>query len=49
MAYLSLGKYATGRNIFRILKRSNNTDKENIFNTTYEMFLNQWNKGILIQ
>ena len=37
------------RAIFRILKRSNNTDKENIFNTTYEMFQNQWNKGILIQ
>jgi len=37
------------RNIFRILKRSNNTDKENIFNITYDMFLNQWNKGILIQ
>ena len=37
------------RNIFRILKKSNNTDKENIFDSTYDMFLNQWNKGILIQ
>ena len=37
------------RSIFRILKWSNNTDKENIFDSTYEIFLNQWNKGILIQ
>src|SRR5215208_1480003 len=37
------------RNILRILKRSKNTDKENIFDITYELFLNQWNKGILIQ
>ena len=37
------------RNVFRILKRSNNTDKENLFDSTYEIFLNQWNKGILIQ
>ena len=37
------------RNIFRILKRSKNTDKENIFKITYDIFLNQWNKGILIQ
>ena len=37
------------RNIFRILKRSKNTDKENIFDITYDIFLNQWNKGILIQ
>ena len=34
------------RNIFRILKRSN---KENFFKITYDIFLNQWNKGILIQ
>jgi hypothetical protein len=37
------------RNIFRILKRSKNTDKENLFDSTYDIFLNQWNKGILIQ
>ena len=37
------------KNIFRILKRSKNTDKENIFDITYDIFLNQWNKGILIQ
>jgi hypothetical protein len=37
------------RNVFRILKRSNNTDKKNFFDSTYEIFLNQWNKGILIQ
>ena len=37
------------KNIFRILKRSKNTDKENIFDITYNIFLNQWNKGILIQ
>ena len=37
------------RNIFRILKRSKNTDKENFFKITYDIFLNQWNKGILIQ
>ena len=37
------------RSIFRILKRSKNTDKENIFDITYDIFLNQWNKGILIQ
>ena len=37
------------RNVFRILKRSNNTDKKNLFDSTYEIFLNQWNKGILIQ
>ena len=37
------------RSIFRILKRSKNTDKENIFEITYDIFLNQWNKGILIQ
>jgi len=37
------------RNIFRILKRSKNTDKENIFDSIYDIFLNQWNKGILIQ
>jgi hypothetical protein len=37
------------RNIFRILKRSKNKDKENIFDITYDFFLNQWNKGILIQ
>ena len=37
------------RNIFRILKRSKNTDKENIFDITYDIFLNQWNKEILIQ
>ena len=39
----------TYRNIFRILKRSKNTDKENIFKNTYDIFLNQWNKAILIQ
>ena len=37
------------RNIFRILKRSKNTDKENLFDITYDIFLYQWNKGILIQ
>jgi hypothetical protein len=37
------------RSIFRILKRSKNTDKENIFKITYDIFLNQWNKAILIQ
>jgi hypothetical protein len=37
------------RNIFRILKRSKNKDKENIFDITYDFFLNQWDKGILIQ
>ena len=37
------------RNIFRILNRSKNTDKENFFDITYDIFLNQWNKGILIQ
>jgi hypothetical protein len=37
------------RNIFRILKRSKNTDKENFFKITYDIFLNQWNQGILIQ
>lgn len=37
------------RNIFRILKRSKNTDKENLFEIIYDLFLNQWNKGILIQ
>jgi len=37
------------RNIFSILKGSNNTNKENIFDVTYDRFLNQWNKGILIQ
>ena len=37
------------KNIFRILKRSKNTDKENFFKITYDIFLNQWNKGILIQ
>jgi hypothetical protein len=37
------------RSIFRILKRSKNTDKENFFDITYDIFLNQWNKGILIQ
>ena len=37
------------RNIFRILKRSKNTDKENFFKIIYDIFLNQWNKGILIQ
>jgi hypothetical protein len=37
------------RSIFRILKRSKNTDKENIFKNTYDIFLNQWNKAILIQ
>ena len=35
--------------ILRILKRSKNTDKENIFDSIYDIFLNQWNKGILIQ
>ena len=35
--------------IFRILKRSNNVDKDNIFKITYDIFLNQWNKRILIQ
>lgn len=37
------------RSIFRILKRSKNTDKENTFKITYDIFLNQWNKAILIQ
>ena len=37
------------RSIFKILKRSNNTDKENFFKITYDIFLNQWNKAILIQ
>jgi hypothetical protein len=37
------------RSILRILKRSKNTDKENIFDSIYDIFLNQWNKGILIQ
>ena len=37
------------RNFFRILKRSKNTDKENFFKITYDIFLNQWNQGILIQ
>jgi len=37
------------RSILRILKRSKNTDKENIFDSMYDIFLNQWNKGILIQ
>jgi hypothetical protein len=37
------------RSIFRILKKSKNTDKENIFKITYDIFLDQWNKGILIQ
>jgi hypothetical protein len=37
------------RSILRILKRSKNTDKENIFDSIYYIFLNQWNKGILIQ
>ena len=37
------------RSIFRILKRSKNTDKENIFKITYDIFLNQWNKANLIQ
>jgi hypothetical protein len=36
------------RSILRILKRSKNTDKENIFDSIYDIFLNQWNKGILI-
>ena len=35
--------------ILRILKRSKNIDKENIFDSIYDIFLNQWNKGILIQ
>jgi hypothetical protein len=37
------------RSILRILKRSKNTDKENIFDSIYDIFLNQWNKGILVQ
>lgn len=37
------------RSILRILKRSKNTDKENVFYSIYDIFLNQWNKGILIQ
>ena len=37
------------RSILRILKRSKNTDKENIFDSIYDIFLNQWNKGILIK
>ena len=37
------------RSIFRILKRSKNTDKENIFKITYDIFLNQWNKANLIR
>ena len=37
------------RSILRILKRSKNIDKENIFDSIYDIFLNQWNKGILIQ
>jgi hypothetical protein len=37
------------RNIFKILKKSKNLDKENIFEITYDIFLNQWNKAILIQ
>ena len=37
------------RSIFRILKGSNKIDKENTFKITYDFFLNQWNKGILIQ
>ena len=37
------------RSILKILKRSKNTDKENIFDSIYDIFLNQWNKGILIQ
>ena len=37
------------RNIFKILKKPKNTDQENIFEITYEIFLNQWNKAILIQ
>ncbi len=37
------------RNILRILKRSKNIDKKNIFDSTYDIFLNQWNNGIRIQ
>lgn len=37
------------RSILRILKRSKNIDKENIFDSTYDIFLNQWNNGIQIQ
>ena len=37
------------RSILRILKRSKNTDKKNIFDSTYDIFLNQWNNGIRIQ
>jgi hypothetical protein len=37
------------RSIFRILKGSNKIDKKNTFKITYDFFLDQWNKGILIQ